>query len=391
MNSLFKYTFLVVLLIIGSCNKIELPAEEMDEVVFNISADSDIGSLNMEAGMDNFVLFPEYFVDNQDVLTFVANFQKDDCQVNCEEKLVFKIRDKQQTIGGNTDIDNAIQVDFYNFEVPLEDTLFYDSLVPKMVLDLDASNSKTENSFENIYTWSFDNGLVTSFINEPNFNEIDLSNFSPNQPFNVQLDLATNGGQGCQSFQKQNLQFQNINKECSVSIQKDTSDTLTAILGSSTPPHLFFWNTNDTAQTIPINPGIDEYSVIYIDGNGCKSSAGITLGPGNEACSAQFSASFRMSNDTFPVMDIEPNFFEFSKVIIEYTTEDGTFYSSEKGAQNGSNLYFEVLSVEDYEDSQIGQKTKKLAIRFACQLFNEEGAFFEFSNGEGIIGMAYPN
>jgi hypothetical protein len=90
-------------------------------------------------------------------------------------------------------------------------------------------------------------------------------------------------------------------------------------------------------------------------------------------------------------MDIEPNFFEFSKVIIEYTTEDGTFYSSEKGAQNGSNLYFEVLSVEDYEDSQIGQKTKKLAIRFACQLFNEEGAFFEFSNGEGIIGMAYPN
>jgi hypothetical protein len=61
MNSLFKYTFLVVLLIIGSCNKIELPAEEMDEVVFNISADSDIGSLNMEAGMDNFLWITKTF------------------------------------------------------------------------------------------------------------------------------------------------------------------------------------------------------------------------------------------------------------------------------------------------------------------------------------------
>ena len=63
MNSLHKYICLVIILISGSCNKIELPPEQTDEVVFNISADSDIGSLNMAAGMVNFVFFPSYFLD----------------------------------------------------------------------------------------------------------------------------------------------------------------------------------------------------------------------------------------------------------------------------------------------------------------------------------------
>lgn len=392
MNAIIKYIFLITLVAFGSCKKIELPPVEEGEVVFNVSADSDSNPISIEAGKDNFVLFPEYFEDDKNVINFVARFQKDDCQVGCEEKLVFRIRDFQQNTGSNLDINTAIKEDFYLFEVPLEDTIVWDSLVPTVKLDLDASNSFAPNSNDNIYTWSFDNGLVQTFIGNPEFPDIDLNNFAPNQPFNIKLDLITDGGNGCHSSQIQNLQFQNANQQCKVSIEMGTDSTGLPTLRAvptGKAPYLFFWNTNDTSQTISLNQNIDTHEVIFIDANGCKSTASLSTF-GTDECMADFSANFRMANDTIEVEEVVENLFEFSKVIIEYTTEDGIFYSTENGVQNVQNVSFKILNVEEGELSQFGEPTKELNVRFTCQLFNEDGDVIEFSNGEGIISVAYP-
>ena len=135
-----------------------------------------------------------------------------------------KIRDIQENTGSNLNINQSLKPDFYQFDIPFYDTLISNSIVPTWKLDLDATNSFTGNSDENIYTWTLGTGTVQTFQNEPIFENVDLSNFSPNQPFNIRLDVMTDGGNGCQSFQEQNLQFHNVNQECKVSIEvQDTS------------------------------------------------------------------------------------------------------------------------------------------------------------------------
>ena len=48
-----------------------------------------------------------------------------------------------------------------------------------------------------------------------------------------------------------------------------------------------------------------------------------------------------------------------------------------------------IKSVEPFDDNSNGQSTKKIAIEFACRLFDMEGNHIDLENGEGTIAVAH--
>ncbi|RMG85384.1 MAG: hypothetical protein D6714_06055, partial [Bacteroidetes bacterium] len=241
----------------------------------------------------------------------------------------------------------------------------------------------------NVFEWRL-NGQQVIQSDVPVLDDVDISGFFPGQPFEVELRLSSTQVAGCESYQSQNIQFQNQNKSCRATIEMTNDSTgqfLTAVPAGE-PPYLYFWNTNDTSQTIPVLPGIEEYTLVFIDANGCKANAGVRVA-GDEFCAADFIAELKVAQDTVTEWEVVDNPFEFSKVILEYRTDDGRFFSSEWGPQPG-NAFFETLSVEPYGPSQAGFPTKKMRIRFACTLYDDSGETLRLTNGEGVIGVAFP-
>jgi PKD repeat protein len=80
-------------------------------------------------------------------------------------------------------------------------------------------------------------------------------------------------------------------------------------------------------------------------------------------------------------------FYNFSKIIISWTDANGVVYTSNSTKQP-STSNFSVLSVEDYDQNEQGQKTKKLRVKFNCTVFN---GFKNVSidNAEAVISVAY--
>jgi len=150
------------------------------------------------------------------------------------------------------------------------------------------------------------------------------------------------------------------------------------------------------AETWPVSNALQVINamVAVADAEGCTAGAGYSTfwNPGviGTYCSARFSYQVTevMQVDSIPV--VIQDSLQLSTMVVEYTDAAGKLFSSAFAPQSNANTYFEILSVEDYDDNENGEKTKKLSLRFACRLWNANGSFIELQNGEAVMGVAYP-
>ena len=82
-----------------------------------------------------------------------------------------------------------------------------------------------------------------------------------------------------------------------------------------------------------------------------------------------------------------PNLKALSTITIILTDVNGNKYSSDLLNQS-SGTDFEIVSVEDYKDNELSEKTKKVKIRFNCRVTNGTSSI-DITNGEAVIAVAY--
>lgn len=75
-----------------------------------------------------------------------------------------------------------------------------------------------------------------------------------------------------------------------------------------------------------------------------------------------------------------------SKIIIEIIDNNGKTYSSANILQ--LNESFKIISVEDYETSDAGVKTKKIKFNFNCKVQSGSDVL-DIKNGEGVFALGY--
>lgn len=126
-----------------------------------------------------------------------------------------------------------------------------------------------------------------------------------------------------------------------------------------------------------------EVSLHTVKSNGCNSSMSQTYQQDLNTIQT-FSARYQFSVNTVTTGDSTITF----PITINYTDDNGTSYSTQNGEQH-SDSYFEILAIDEFEPNEQGLKSKKLTIRFACQLFDNQGNVKNLNNGTGVIGIAY--
>ncbi|HMQ49144.1 MAG TPA: PKD domain-containing protein [Saprospiraceae bacterium] len=216
---------------------------------------------------------------------------------------------------------------------------------------------------------------------------------------------------------------------CAVFIAEQPNGLLSA-QSFGIPPFSYLWSDGSTSATFsPYQPG--NYCVTITDAFGCSSSTchyaltltdslsmpSFSFGPlpvGNayEVCLESVTASgciskhcqtiykpavgslesygidfdYSVELDSMPL----PSSPTKGTVWVEWEDETGKSYNTAYGPQNGTSQFFEIIAVEDFENNENNQKTRKISIRFDCQLYDMEGAFFKTISGSGVIAVAYP-
>ena len=78
-------------------------------------------------------------------------------------------------------------------------------------------------------------------------------------------------------------------------------------------------------------------------------------------------------------------------VAIRWVSPDGVVLRSDifPQLQNPDSIYFNVLKSESWENNELGDKTWKMDVNFACQLVDSMQTQVQFVVGSGVIAVAY--
>jgi hypothetical protein len=85
---------------------------------------------------------------------------------------------------------------------------------------------------------------------------------------------------------------------------------------------------------------------------------------------------------------ITPGSLELGKVAIQWVSQDGIIWRSDRRAQVMNSTFF-IRDITPYETNENQQKTYKLWVQFQCTLYNKDGQSIPAS-GSGFIAVAYP-
>lgn len=376
------YISLSIFAILVSCRPEELPPAMTGDPVFSVSG----GAVDISAGENDFYLFSTYEKDTLDVYSFIARFAKlSDCSTDCEEELVIEIRDAEQTPGATAvDIDNALKVGNYSYKV----------INPANSNDLVVINltAEPEGSGPFIYKWTTNyNNNVDSFTTSNSNYSLSFQNNANTDFLSICLAIDNNSNCGinyCNTIYLNNntpgcqADFSVFNVPAFFQVQLEADTT------SGTPPFTFLWSNGSTGQILTEmhNGTLDEtFCLTITDATGCTNEIckEVTIAPGVVPliCASRFSYE-KM------VMPGGGDSLQLSTVFIQYTDPNGQVYQSDFQQQpNTSN--FVISSVEDYEENENGDKTKKLTVSGNCLLYDENGNSLDFPF-EGIIAVAYP-
>lgn len=396
MKHLFFYKTLIVILLFAACNKIDLEDPTDGTPVFSADLQLENGAtLTWQAGIDSFYMYTDFQQDALGILSFSGKMQRENCDTACHETLTILIRDAILPPQTTPDINRAFALENYTyFDKNATDTI---STVTDFSLDVEFISdtfSSSLNPFLN-YNWSW--------MGVP-FGDLSLANLYLDSNTNLnstEVTLRVEGalnGDTCASWQTQYLAAEPQSR-CAVYIQPfyNADSLLTSLQAFTIPPDpnvVFEWSSGQFDQFVnagPFEPYIEVAVLASGFQNGCISSAGFVPSSGTVApafdCIANFTYEIQTDfiYDTTLVLDS----FQYSAVTIIYQDGLGNIFRSDWGQQNSSS-FFEILEVEDYDDNEKGNPTKKLGLQFSCELWDENGNALKVNDGKAVWGVAYP-
>lgn len=395
MKKILIYISLIVFAV-GGCKKIDLDEVPSGDPVFTTNATLDGVQLNLVAGDDNFYMFSEFSNDTFDVYTMTGRFAKDaDCQTDCEESLSFSIRSNYATPGSLPfDISQALEVNsnnnYYSNSIDSSFISGYSYDFTGFLLDTLGGTIPTS------YDWeiSIPNQSPQYFSG----NELDFPFFGT-EDLEVQLSVTTN--LTCTSYYRSTIS-NGQNSFCGFSIEPGI-DSIGAIILNMISNNQqvnfdsIFWNGSPSGSTFVIAPGSLNGNLFIVNatdtGINCNTELGICIEPlnPNQVIESFSFPQFELQVSPKDSIVIIGGGEQLAAVTIEY--EDATgIYSSEfaDNSSANSNSTFTITKIENYEDNEIGEKTKKLTITYNCILGKEGSGETKNIVGSAEIAVAYP-
>lgn len=367
--------FILLISLIYSCKKKDLPAQESQDPVFFIDCEIDGVAQRIEAGNENYFMNTSWNIDSNSFYTICGNLS--------------------QLPSGNP---NNIEISvLLNYPLPLNKTVSVDSVLqlgPHKLNDEIIYGSKQligfapDKNFEPSasYNWHLTDG-VSDIRTVSNYSVSE--NLPIGKTYSVSLSYNDGLG-GCVSSHTNVFRVGNPLQTKIVATRDTTTPELKYNFSYPLPysgskfscAWKFYEDGSSSSMKKPsklFNPGTSLISLTLIDINTndtCVSYYQLNA-TDNQVCDANFNASFE------PVV----NSSLFATATIKLKDTDGTVYSSRPANQSGSN-FFEIVSVSDYKVNANGEPTKIVTMRFNCVLQNGQKQK-TITNATAVFAVAY--
>jgi PKD repeat protein len=364
---------IIILLVIFSfsCTKKKYPETiKVNDPIFYIKAKINSVDYAVNVGIDGFGMFPTYAQDTNGVYGFISEIKQVSCLGNCPLSLKIQINDsKVSAPNAPMDVNSALLLRNYNIAIPSQEVQFKSGFNKAVISS---------------YLWDFGDGTTS--------NQADpLHSYTKKGTYNVCVTIKD--FYGCYSTicnthkigYADKIAFSRINV---TNITKDSVSYTNTISGGSTP-FKYLWNFGDgKTSTLTAPSHVYKYSGAYrvalrvIDANNDTSYANYNTvtQPDNSSCAANYT----ITSIRNPVSDINK---ALSEIIVTWIDETGKVFKSNTSIQPYLN-FFEVVSIEDYENNAQNQPTKKIKVRFNCNVFNNS-SIVKIENAEAVICVAY--
>ena len=369
-----KLIYIIIVFLVFSCKKKEDPTIIIGSPVFTFSGVIDDENINFFAGEEDVYMYSNFEKDKEGVFNFIGDFGN----LNGNSKLKIGFRDyKARSQNEEVDILNVIKVGEGNYK----DSLVYEKSFYKAKFK---NNSYAGSS----YQWNFSNG---SIVNTQNPSDITcvFDNLG-----DVSVKLTARRDSFCSSEINQII---DLDSDCKF-------DVNTSFIPDSISGGTLSWNVFNSEGTGPYSSNVlingttgDSDSmhhfttnqialmdITQIDANGCEYmlSQNIDVYQTPSICLANFEYLGYQE-----IISLNKTY--FNTIFVEWTDENGVIYSTKYKDQNEN--FINIISVEEYDLNEKGEKTLKIDLEFSCDLYGQNGNIIRLENGLATIAIAYPN
>ena len=354
-------------LVLLSCEKKEFPESiVVNDPQFYAKFSLNNSPVQLSAGINNYRIYSSYAQDTGGIYRFISEIKPFDCPTNCANSLKIEISDlKKRPNNAGVTMSDAIKLAPYPYSSYLQDVQF-----------LSNYNKQAQS-----YLWHFGDGSISQ---EENPRHVFT------KPGFYSVCLTIKGNNGCESSICNNMKIGFPEGACATAIiaESDSNNTVNFTqLTKGKAPFTYSWDFGDGKHSSIPNPthnyaisGSYPVRLTVIDDNKDVSVANYNVVTFNDlsSCSSNFKLS---SSSSFP----QP--MQLSEVKVTYIDANGIAFVSDEKLQP-SYSKFEIVSLEDFEDNERGEATKKLKVKFNCMVYNGNQSL-KIENAEASISVAY--
>ncbi len=362
----------VIFICLAACRK-DYPVDNPTaSPVFYFKGVVNGSPVNINAGIDNYYMYSSFIQDSNDVYNFFGEFRQTVC-TNCTNKIKFQINDQASTAPNSPSLINVSLVSGY-YAIQQVDSIQIGTPTEYMV-----SFSPDDNDSTALYIWDFGDGTTSQLFAPTHL-------FDHPGYYNVCLTVNYSG---CTNSICNQIKVGIAEPSCDVYIVDSLISANTVLLTASANgmSGMYSWDFGDGTTSISnLNTITHTYTIpgaytvcVEATGQNCSSTICRNVSTQNfTGCVANYYSY---------IQGISQNPFSLSNIIVEWTDNSGAIYTSNMAAQS-IDSYFQIISVEDYLANENGEPTKKLHIRFKCDLFNGNDVI-SIDNAEAIIAVSY--
>jgi PKD repeat protein len=361
---------LFVVLLITSCTKKEYPKSmALNNVEFFFKATIDNKDYLYQAGIDNYRAYPTYSQSANGLYNFSGEFKLSDCGVNCPGSIKIQVNDSKLVApNAPSNINNTSLNGKLNYKTPANQVKFKSGF---------NKNAKT-------YFWEFGDGETSTEANPTH-------TYKNKGKYKTRLTIADSNK--CQSTIKGELRLGYYDSSSYVNIKSTAISSkilsFQAQIINGKKPLTYLWDFGD-GETSAIPEPIHGYAIAgsypitlrIIDVKNDTSYAyynAVTLAD-NSSCAANYTVDFINSIPALADND-------FLQVSVTWVDEAGNLFQS-KNALQPATSEFQIVSTEDYENDENGNRIKKIKIRFSCML-QGNNKLVSVKEAEGVIAISY--
>lgn len=360
----------VIFLLVSSCTKKKYPESKvLNEVEFFLKANINNRDYFYKAGLENYQIYPGYTQATSGLYSFTGEFKLNDCAGLCAGSIKLQINDVRYTNqGAHVDISAALSPRKYSYQAP----------------DYEVKFKSSYNKQALRYEWDFGDGEKSSEINPVHV-------YKNKGVYNTRLIIT--GSNLCSSTIRGQVNVGFTDKITYVNIIRSSINGksiafLPRITGGKAP-YTYLWNfgdgiTSNISEPIHAYNYEGSYPVVLrvVDANKDTTYAYYNAVTQSDLSSCAANYELEYANKVSSASDDD-----FSQVLVTWVNESGALFESKKATQTTASN-FEILSVEDYENDENGNRLKKIKVKFSCFLQGSSDPVF-VNDAEAVIAVAY--